>query len=116
MPITQLSDIADQKRNARSVPDHDLTDLLQRAHKARTPDEIGLMVFFDVAAPCVLVVLRERVKDFMQGQPVAFQSVGIHGHLVLPQLSAPAIDLDHPGNTRQLPLDDPVVDAPKLCS
>ena len=115
VPIAQLSDIADQKRNTRSVPDHDLTDLLQRAHKARSPNEIGLMVFFDVAAPSVLVVLCQRVKDFMQGHLVALQSVGIHSHLVLPQLSAPAIDLDHPGNTRQLTLDDPVVDAPKFC-
>ncbi len=71
-------------------------------------NQLLLAAVFQVRAPDVDVVLRERLDHLSQTQPEADELRGIDQHFVLLLLAPEAVHLDDTRNCAELWLDEPV--------
>ena len=68
----------------------------------------------DEVAPCVRVVVLESLEDFLKGDPVFQETVGVHEHVVLFYETAKTVHLVDTGHGPQLRRDDPILNRAKL--
>lgn len=106
--------VADVDRDAAAVGHDDLADVVERRDHAFRADVVGAVHLFDVAAARVLVVAAQGLEDVADGDVERVERIGIDRHLILLEVAAEAVDLDDSGDSRQLPLDDPVLDRAQL--
>ena len=74
------------------------------------------MIFFDVGAACILIVVFESPEDIGDGQANGSEFVGIDRHLVLLDIASEAVDFDYAGHHSHLAFNDPVLDGSQVGS
>ena len=111
-----VSHVADVQRNSILGRDHDIFDLL---HGRGTGDPLyqqhfAGLVFVDVAAADVKIVLAYRVDDFVERDLVTQQAQRIDADLILLLQTAPRVDLGDAAHAAHLGFYDPVVQRAQL--
>ena len=62
-----LSHIANKNRYATLILHYDMPDIIERLNKSLTSDKTGHVVFLDIGATSVYIILRERIKHLLHG-------------------------------------------------
>ena len=114
MPIVDLGDILDQRRNAVVHGDDDVADVVQRGHPAEAADIIELAAFGIEAAAAIAVVRAERAFDLLRREPGAGQAILVEQHLILHRPAAEPGIVGHARDRAELRLDRPVLEGLEL--
>ena len=100
--------------DAVAVGDDDLLNVVQRVDHAFGSDVVSAVDLLDVAATGVLVVAGQGLEHLADGDVERIEGIGVHGHLILLQIAAKAVNLYDAGNAGELALHYPVLDGAQL--
>ena len=116
MTKTYRGDLPDQEGDTPLVFHHDVLNIVYRPHLAITPDEVALVGFLNIRTARYAVVCLQRVEDLHQRDTRGNQARGIDRNLILFQVTAPAVDLHHPGDAGESSSDHPVLNGTQVGS
>ena len=108
------ADVADVYRYAAPVGHHNLLHIFQVVNHTFRADIVGPVHLLDIAAAGILVVAAQGLEHLADSDVERIEGIGIDRHLVLFQITAEAVDFDDTGNTRELPLHNPVLNGAQL--
>ncbi len=95
MAVAQNAEIAHQDRDAVSLRDDDVAEILERADEADAADDVALLAAGDAAAAGIGAVVVDGGDDVVEADAVAQELGRIEHQLVLHGEAAEIRDLDH---------------------
>ncbi len=104
----ELGHLLDQHRRAVRGSDDGVAQIFERCGAAEPAHGIGLVGVLDVGAAEVGVVALDRHDDFVQGQVVAAQRVGVDEDGVLLDFPSPGVDFGDLGDGGEFVANGPV--------